>query len=310
LVRLLLAFLSLSPLGRWELIEYLGEAVVIVGVLTEYLAEFHVLQKEEQKVQRRKLAKLGSLILLAGLAVELSGVVRTSQLSGALIAALNTDIGSAQASADAAATDASLARQSAQDANKALAKAQAQLQQIEQGETVLRNKNLELAQNLATLEKGTFPRNLRQKEFAEKIKSTKGPSVFIETISDFEARRTASIIASGIDMAKPNWRVNSLTIRTDEKALVDFFFPGVLVSFNCWDLRVTVPDVKRAKECTDAVGLFINALNSNGITIGWPEKHIPPVANPDSNLPSDTILVRVGMKPVPGEPLGNLVVVQ
>ena len=84
-----LSFWLMSPLDRWQIVEYAASAVVIVGVLGEYLAEFHVLKDNEER--RRTVAKLSTLVLLAGLAVELLGLVRTSQLSEITIARLNDE---------------------------------------------------------------------------------------------------------------------------------------------------------------------------------------------------------------------------
>jgi len=100
----LVAFGLMSPLDRWELAEYFGEAVVIVGVLLEYLVEFHFLQKVGQRRRQRKVARLGSIVLLFGLAIELTGLVKTSQLTGGLISGLDIEAGDAKSKASAART--------------------------------------------------------------------------------------------------------------------------------------------------------------------------------------------------------------
>jgi hypothetical protein len=79
----------MSPLNRWELAEYIGAAVVFLGVLGEYLAEFHVFQHKEDEKRRRKVTRWSTLALLGGLALELLGLVRTSQLYRVEIAEAN-----------------------------------------------------------------------------------------------------------------------------------------------------------------------------------------------------------------------------
>ena len=75
----LLAWLA-TPLNRWELAEDIGAAIVILGVFGEFLAEFHIFQRAEDEKKRRTVTKWSTLILLGGLALELLGLVRTSQL--------------------------------------------------------------------------------------------------------------------------------------------------------------------------------------------------------------------------------------
>ena len=69
-----------TPLNRWELAEDIGAAIVILGVFGEFLAEFHIFQRAEDEKKRRTVTKWSTLILLGGLALELLGLVRTSQL--------------------------------------------------------------------------------------------------------------------------------------------------------------------------------------------------------------------------------------
>jgi len=150
LISALLSFLFWSPLRRWGLVEYFGEAIVIIGVLTEYLAEFHVLQgpDEETKKRRRKLAKVGSLVLLGGLAIELSGLVRTSQISGGIISALNVDVGQAQESADAAAKSAGEAEDSAKGAKDEAKQARTLARAARKETALLKSENAELASRI------------------------------------------------------------------------------------------------------------------------------------------------------------------
>lgn len=71
-------------LSWWEWFGYVSTAVVGLGCVGEFVAEFTSLPKCEQR--RHKIAKLSLIILILGIAGELLSAVRTSQLSGQLIA--------------------------------------------------------------------------------------------------------------------------------------------------------------------------------------------------------------------------------
>jgi len=124
---LIASFLSDARLSLpfWEAVEYIATGIVILGAIGEYLAEFRRFPKEQHK--REQFAKLSALVLIAGLAVELVGLVRTSQLSGQIIAELNRE-------AEAAGRDAATAKATAKgferdiaDANSGAKNAEAQV---------------------------------------------------------------------------------------------------------------------------------------------------------------------------------------
>jgi hypothetical protein len=79
------------------LAEYIGAAIVILGVLGEYIAEFRIPEEEIKK--QRTVARRSARILLVGLAIELVGLVRTSQLYRLEIAQANESAASANAHA-------------------------------------------------------------------------------------------------------------------------------------------------------------------------------------------------------------------
>jgi len=73
-----------QSLTLWEWVDYLGTAVVFLGVVGESLAEFLEIPK---KTETRETSKRASaLLLIIGLAVELLGLVMTTQISGQIIA--------------------------------------------------------------------------------------------------------------------------------------------------------------------------------------------------------------------------------
>lgn len=294
-----------SALGCWEWAEYISTGVVFVGCVGECFAEFTRFPATEKK--KRKLARLSLILVIAGIAGELLATVRTSQLSGLVIANIEEQAGDAKTSADKAAQAADRANSSARQANIEAKVAKERAEDVGKQAAELRKQNLELAQKLATIEKGSFPRHLRQKEFAEKLKLFKSFPVLVETISDFEAERTAVLINTGIGMA--GWQVNPVRVRTDSAIIEDFFFPGVMVEMNCGNepgldlLNSSFEERKRSfelfKACTDATESLLGGLRENGIEARGPRY---------GNMPHNTIRVRVALKPVPGQPPENLFV--
>jgi hypothetical protein len=80
-------------LTRWEWFGYMSTAIVFIGCVGEFVAEFTSLPKSKEL--ENKLARLSLIVLILGIARELLGAVRTSQLSGRLIANIEERAGKA-----------------------------------------------------------------------------------------------------------------------------------------------------------------------------------------------------------------------
>src|SRR5689334_1534438 len=87
-------------LGCWEWAEYLSTAVVFIGCLGEFFAEFMPYPSGDKR--KHKLARLSLILVIAGIAGELLATVKTSQLSGLVIANVEAQAGDAKTSADGA----------------------------------------------------------------------------------------------------------------------------------------------------------------------------------------------------------------
>jgi hypothetical protein len=89
-----------AALLGWELVEYLACAAVLLGVLGEYLADFTNFRNVKEDAHRRDtLSKASTLVLIAGLAVELFALVQTNRISGERIASLNVEAKNANSEA-------------------------------------------------------------------------------------------------------------------------------------------------------------------------------------------------------------------
>jgi len=83
-----------SALTSWEWCEYISTAVVFLGCVGEFVAEFTSLAKSHES--KNRIARLSLIVLILGIAGELLGTVRTSQLSGQLIAYIEERAGNAE----------------------------------------------------------------------------------------------------------------------------------------------------------------------------------------------------------------------
>jgi hypothetical protein len=79
----------------WEVVEYLGEALVFVGVIIEVFAEWG-------EPEKKKLAKVGSIVLVIGLAISLSALIGTNEYFNGTIADLNLKASQAKERGDTA----------------------------------------------------------------------------------------------------------------------------------------------------------------------------------------------------------------
>jgi len=73
-----------AALYCWEWFGYISTAIVFIGCVGEFVAEFTSLPRTKETAN--KLARLSLIVLIFGIAGELLSTVRTSQLSGQLIA--------------------------------------------------------------------------------------------------------------------------------------------------------------------------------------------------------------------------------
>jgi hypothetical protein len=129
-----------SALGCWERFGYIATAVVGLGCVGEFIAEFTSLFPTERSKQ---LAKLSLLVLILGIAGELLSAVRTSQLSGQIIAHIEQRAADAEQKAAAATLEAAIANRAASEAKEGAAileTGEAQLQKDAEDERLARAK--------------------------------------------------------------------------------------------------------------------------------------------------------------------------
>ncbi len=79
-----------AALNCWEWFADISTAIVWVGCAGEYIAEFTRIPKSEES--RKKWSRLSLIVLLFGIAGEFLGTIRTSQLSGQVIANVEVEL--------------------------------------------------------------------------------------------------------------------------------------------------------------------------------------------------------------------------
>ena len=168
-------------------------------------------------------------------------------------------------------------------------------QEVAKAAEELRNKNLEL-------EKSIRPRDLPQVAFSEKMRLFAGTHAAVETIPDFEARRTADLIANSLRLA--GWEVGPVVVNSDasDATMQRFFRSGITVMQGGpnWDFLRSMPTLEARRVYTPmrkrfeaAVASLMKELNGYGVkTSGFAA---------EESIPSDTVRILVSVKPIPGE---------
>jgi len=70
-------------IDKWEWVEYVAEAFVMIGCVGEYVADFTKIRTDHW---RHRLSMISLIVLIVALGFELMALVRTNNLSGKEIA--------------------------------------------------------------------------------------------------------------------------------------------------------------------------------------------------------------------------------
>lgn len=205
-----------SALGWWELAEYFSTVVVFIGCIGEFFAEFTRFPKSDRS--KHRVNRLSLILVIAGVAGELCATVRTSQLSGQIIAYVEANASDAKVSADNAAGAAKRAENSASDAESLASGARQEAdsferdivsakQQATRAESNLAGALRQAAKAQAELNLLKTPRTLRNvARFVALIKSFPGTEYTFEGVRhDDEAAHLLITIYRALQEAK--WKI-------------------------------------------------------------------------------------------------------
>jgi len=304
-------------LDIWGLLLLVATAVVVVGLIIEYwhdVKEFWVICRWPMVSfpWDKFKALAGGILVTLGVALELSFTYMASRDETKLRANnhrievfLTQQAGDAKKSAqdaeaafqrvkeeaDQVAIVAGRAQREASGAETTANAAGKKAQSVEKQASDLSNK-------LEAIEKASFPRHINQEKLAGVLKKYPRMSVRIETISDFEAMRTAGLLKTALEMG--TWKViDPIEVRLDNSVVLDFFWSGISVTVQMGDSGSGTERWQKNNDLWHAEGALKDELNAQGVIARF---GLPPPAS----LPPDTLLVRVGLKAVPNEPVGNL----
>lgn len=177
-------------MGIWELLEYIGEALVFMGVIGEVFAEWC-------EPERKTLGKASSILLIIGLALSLSALIETNNYFNGTIADLN--LKSSQANERAAANEVEAGRQRVRaDADE---------------------------KQLLQVEHSTLPRMFDVNRVASKLTRFRTTAFKIVSLSDFEPAHTAQMIGEALRQAR--WRENGLAASVGAPQILSV--PGIWI---------------------------------------------------------------------------------
>jgi hypothetical protein len=153
----------------WEILEYVGETLVFLGVVGEVFAEW-------REPERKRLAKALSVILVVSLAASLAALIGTNEYFNGTIANLN--LKASQANAASSKNEVEAARQ--------------------------RDRADEDEKELTELQKDSLPRAIDVARVASKLKGFAGTRFDIITMTEWEPGHTAALIRASLLKARWN----------------------------------------------------------------------------------------------------------
>ncbi len=268
-----------SALTWWEYADYAATLVVFIGVLGELLAEFtNVFKTKDNKVREKRVTLIFTVVLLVGLAGELTALAQTSNVTSKITEILRNDIAAAyKSAADAIGASgqanerASLADERAKQLEGENRKLGIELEQEKQ-------KRLELARTLA-------PRFLTSRQRAALVASLRlhaGAGISIIRLGDAEAGQYADQIIGAFVDAK--WHVHLSYIGTLSPPVY-----GVLC--------------KEPSQESDPVGGAVHSLGE-AVHSSFFKAGIPHALEIDHAGPSlNEVQLLIGLKPLNVKPL-------
>ena len=281
-----------NTLTYWEYAEYASGALVAVACIGEYIASFKPWFTGGNRERKERLEKRSTLLLIVALTAELICLVRTNQLSGQVIGALDTRAAEAYHKSDAAVTNADNAlrkvKTASDEADSAknesgiakdvagkasalvntvrtnvaslgadVAAISGQAKDLSTNLAEANRKAVTLETQLINVEVCNAPRVLPSwsangKTSVDPLKSLAGTIVFIEFVPDNEARRAALNIAGALTAAKVDVRPLKVVNETKD---------GVEVQPYVGTMSGNIQDHWRAGEAADELVDFLHSYN-------------------------------------------------
>ena len=244
----------------WEIFEYVGEALVFLGVVGEVFAEW-------KEPHRRRLGRISSIVLIAGLGLSLAALFGTNEHFNRTIADLN--LRASQAIEQAAKNEAEAATQRAHAAKD--------------------------EKDLAELRKESMPRVIDEDRLASKVSRFSGTPVDLATIEDFDSMQLTRAIKDAL-IVKAHWKTGAMV--NIAWAMAADPVPIELAQTGIWiEAPLNTSKSQRLKSVAEALAA---ALRQEGIEAHTRRGHTTSTFN--TPTPDGAIRLYVSLKPFPGMP--------
>lgn len=269
----------------WELLEYVGETLVFAGVVGEVFAEWN-------EPERKKLARVSSIVLVLGLALSLAALIGTNEHFNETIAGLN--LKSSQATERAAKDEAEAATLKAGNLELGIELAK------EEGITAEAEKGIASAKNQAAKAENDLADALKRAASAEKEAADANEKLADRTLSDVQQQAIAEklVIFAGQEYkvtaywdSQESLGIANRIHQSLQMARWKYLIPesgsallGGIVGVQVWHHPDADDSTKRAAQA------LIDALNSEGISA------FDKVENPTNNPKHNFISMNVGSK--------------
>jgi|SRR5579872_523995 len=274
-----------SALRCWEWAEYISTGVVFIGCVGEFFAEFTPFPSGEKR--KHKLARLSLILVIAGIAGELLATVRTSQLSGLVIASVGVQAGDAKTSADNAADAAARADGSAHKADVEARQSSASAQRAKGIAEVAEKQAHRSESELAMLKAPRTISPLAQERMVDVLKAFKGTQFDLDVASSEEPVKLALKLRSILTQA--GWKqvgyIESVMILkgTEPQIGVGDNNDGILVRIN----------PKQETACSFPATLLMGLLREDGLATRGV------IFTGDKSMDTRPVVhVEIGMKPL------------
>lgn len=281
-----------SSLLLWEVAGYICTAVVVLGCIGEYVAEFTRVPRSDDA--RHKIAKLSLIVLTVGIAGELLTAIRSSQMSGRVIADLQATVRDARESASTAAGAATRAKAAADGAGTKAESVGKEADAIASKLTTLSQKTDAAGKSLTVLTEQVKPRSIFVMEKAGLLVNAAKPFAR----QSLEIRMYPAGIRDPKELDETRQLASTLRFLIGQ---VSGWSVSLAQGDDGWGVQVAVRR-NSSEQTRKAADALVTALGDCGLmdSMGEKPKETPVkegTAFDRENGPPDTIVLWVGERP-------------
>jgi hypothetical protein len=274
-----------TSLERWELAEYTACALVALGCIGEFIAEFTRWWTGGIEEKKHRLAKLSTLLLIAALAFELVCLVKTNSISGQLIGSLSDKATNADTKAQSALGKSGAAETKAGDANISAKGAADEAARAKDEAEAVAKLSENLARYIGVVAKGVNPRIIDRNRFIQSMKGQ--PKAVVEIWyepNDGESELFALQISIALGKEGLGWDVETMPFTAVRDPAMEIIRQDTGSNGLAYAAKIVSSDLNSPLQVLyNAVGLSLG---------GWGKGAAMFVTDP--TLPENTFVIAVG----------------